>query len=79
MTTKDVYMKDIPQDEEFMEIPRDSYQLIERLNESFPHRCLLPGETQESAFRYAGMRQLIDELLELKRVELEAHDERLND
>lgn len=54
---------------ELDEIPRDSYELIDALNAAYPHRCILPGETLESAHRYAGLRQLIDGLLELKREE----------
>jgi hypothetical protein len=57
---------------ELEEIPRDSYTLIDLLDKLFPHRCILPGQTMESAHRYAGLRQLIDELVELKREELEA-------
>ena len=53
------------------ELPRDSYELIDLLDAVFPPRCILPGETVESAHRYAGIRQLVDELVQWKADEVE--------
>lgn len=44
-----------------------SFDLIEALDRAYPKRCIQPGESLEDAHRYAGKRELIDELLELKR------------
>lgn len=51
------------------DLPRDSYDLIGYLDKAYPHRCISPGESLEMAHRYAGIRQLIDELMEWKREE----------
>jgi hypothetical protein len=39
---------------------------IEYLDRAYPHRCITAVETLENAHRRAGMRELIDHLLELK-------------
>lgn len=52
-------------------LPKDSYDLIDRLVEQYPPRCILPNETAEDAHRYAGAAQLVNDLLEMKRNELE--------
>ena len=52
-------------------LPKDSYDLIDRLVEQYPPRCILPNETIEDAHRYAGAVQLVNDLLEMKRNELE--------
>ena len=43
-------------------IPFQSAHLIERLDEAYPPRCKLLGESEEEHQRYAGIRQLLDEL-----------------
>ncbi|EEE43296.1 hypothetical protein [Roseibium alexandrii] len=48
-------------------LPLDSSTLIEELDKMFPNKCIGKGETAEEAHRYAGRRELIDELKELKR------------
>ncbi len=48
-------------------VPIRSEDLIKRLNEVYPARCKQPNESEESHQRYAGVRQLIDELLGLLR------------
>jgi hypothetical protein len=43
-------------------------ELIERLDEQFPHRCIGRDETLDHAYYYAGKRDLVDTLLaQLKR------------
>lgn len=43
-----------------------AYQLIDMLDAAYPHQCIAPGQTLELAHRYAGRRELIDELLRAK-------------
>ena len=38
-------------------------ELISLLDTAYPNQCIRPGETLESAHRYAGARDLIDELI----------------
>lgn len=52
-------------------LPRFSYELIDLLDKMYPHRCLMRGQSQEEALRYAGAREMIDELLDMKREETE--------
>lgn len=40
-----------------------AYELIEFLAADFPHQCIRPGEPEWAAHRYAGRRELIDELV----------------
>lgn len=48
-----------------------TYQLVDLLDKSYPPQCISPGETLESAWRYAGIRALVEELLAWKQDELE--------
>lgn len=52
--------------DEIDEIPRDTIGFIALLDESYPHRCKTRGEPEEAHQRYAGIRELIDELLIVK-------------
>ena len=52
-------MSDTQQDEL---VPFQSAHLIERLDEGIQFRCKLLGESEEEHQRYAGIRQLLDEL-----------------
>ncbi len=45
------------------DFPINSHELIRRLDEAYPHRCINPGELPEVAHRYAGKRELIDNLV----------------
>lgn len=54
-----------PTSDELDALPLRSYELIERLDAAFPAACIRPGETLEAAHRYAGRRDLIDELVTL--------------
>lgn len=56
-------------------LPHSSYDLIDALDRVFRPRCVSPGETMESAHRYAGMRSMIDDLVERKRAEIAGEDE----
>lgn len=47
-------------------LPTFSKDLIALLDRAYPHKCIAPGETIESAQRYAAKRELIDELIELR-------------
>lgn len=47
--------------------PLYSDDLIEWLDKQYPPRCIQKGESLEDAHRYAGRRDLIDELLAHKR------------
>lgn len=51
--------------EEPLDFPALSKDLINFLDESYPHRCLRSGEDVVAHHRYAGIRELIDELLVL--------------
>lgn len=44
-------------------IHEQSVDLIKELDRSFPPRCIRSNESVEDAHRYAGRRELIDELL----------------
>lgn len=61
-------MLDLTNDED-VPLPRDSYKLVELLDQLYPPRCILPSESPESAHRYAGVRDLVDVLVEWKREE----------
>lgn len=43
-------------------LPANSRDLIAELDRLYPPRCIAPGESLESAHRYAGMRELVDTL-----------------
>ena len=43
-------------------LPYLAADLIDMLDEAYPPRCIAPGQTVESAHRYAGARSLIDSL-----------------
>ncbi len=45
------------------EFPLSSRELLVLLHEHYPPRCVAYNESELSAHRYAGMRELIDELL----------------
>lgn len=40
-----------------------AYDLVEFLDKAFPSRCIMLGETETDAHRYAGARDLIDQLV----------------
>lgn len=44
-------------------LPFSAADLIEELDKQNPARCIKPDETLELAHRYAGKRELIDNLL----------------
>lgn len=46
-----------------LDFPESSRQLLELLNIHFPPRCIQHNEEEIHAHRYAGMRELIDELI----------------
>tara|TARA_S200000501_G_C20843358_1_gene752643 strand:- start:435 stop:656 length:222 start_codon:yes stop_codon:yes gene_type:complete len=46
-------------------IPAFSKDLLVQLDLTYPARCKLPAENEEDHQRYAGKRELIDELLSL--------------
>lgn len=52
-----------------------AYQLIDWLHGEFPHSCIGPADTIRQADRYAGRRELIDELRRAKEIELAAKDD----
>ena len=45
------------------EFPLSSRELLVLLHEHYPPRCVAYNESELSAHRYAGMRELIDELM----------------
>ena len=47
-------------------LPVHSVDLIDDLSKSYPAQCIGLGETLEAAHRYAGKRELIEELLAWK-------------
>lgn len=46
-----------------IDLPRDTVTLIGWLDQAYPRRCIARGETLESAHRYAGQRELVDQLV----------------
>ena len=64
----DAKMKEAPIADEL--IPDRAYDLIDRLAEIYPPRCILPHESPETAHRYAGAVELVDQLLDWKDREL---------
>jgi hypothetical protein len=52
-----------------------AYQLIDMLDAAFPHQCILPGQGLDQANRYAGRRDLIDELRLAKEAELASKED----
>lgn len=56
------------------QLPRDSFDLIALLDTMYPHQCIRPNEAPEAAHRYAGVRELVDELIEWKRASEEEAD-----
>lgn len=53
-------------------IPTASYDLIDHLVKHYPQRCVLENETLESAHRYAGKVELVEELKSWKEQESES-------
>tara|TARA_B110000908_G_C10149202_1_gene400521 strand:- start:370 stop:585 length:216 start_codon:yes stop_codon:yes gene_type:complete len=45
------------------EFPTSSRELLVLLHKHYPARCIAYNESEISAHRYAGMRELIDELM----------------
>lgn len=45
-----------------LKIHEQSVDLISELDRAYPPRCIAPSESPEAAHRYAGRRELIDEL-----------------
>jgi len=41
-------------------VPQD---LVDELNERYPHKCPTPKQSWEEAQRYAGKRELVDDLI----------------
>jgi hypothetical protein len=46
-----------------------AYQLIEKLDRDFPHRCPKPDQREREIWMNAGKRELVDHLLYLKKKE----------
>ena len=46
-------------------VPMRSYELDDMLDKTYPHRCKRLGELEEEHQRYAGVRDLLDDLLGL--------------
>lgn len=56
---------------ELERLPVRSYELIDELDATYPHRCRQLGEDEASHWLYAGKRALIDELLAMRELEIE--------
>jgi hypothetical protein len=52
MTLKDLHLGDL-----------SAYQLVEALDELYPHRCAQPGIPMDQTFLASGRRDLVDILL----------------
>jgi hypothetical protein len=52
-----------PTADEDIPFPLNSLDLLKDLHAGYPARCILPGQPPEDAHRYAGKRELIDDLL----------------
>jgi hypothetical protein len=48
-------------------LPPDSSDLVAQLDAAFPPECIRKGQSLEDAHRYAGKRELVEFLIELKR------------
>jgi hypothetical protein len=51
------------EDQTLPEFPTSSRELLVLLHKHYPPRCVAYNESEISAHRYAGMRELIDELM----------------
>lgn len=56
------------------EFPRVSSDLIDLLDKSYPHRCLRIEENINEHHRYAGVRDLLDQLIAWRNEELYGDD-----
>jgi hypothetical protein len=52
-------------------LPQLSVDLIAQLDETFPLKCINPGESLDSAHRYAGKRDVVEFLKSLVRASAE--------
>lgn len=50
-------------------------ELIESLDAAYPHHTILKGQSLEDAHRYAGRRDVIDELLSVLAMEKEGYND----
>ena len=64
-----------PEIQDFEELPASSYDLIDLLNTAFPHQCARPGQDRDEMMMYAGVRNLIDQLVDIKNEELQPDDD----
>lgn len=48
------------------EIPLNTLEFIDLIDRAYPQRCMSRGESLEDHHRYAGMRELIDEMVQMK-------------
>lgn len=59
-----------------MNLPSTVAELIDLLDEKYPHRCIAPDETPEAAHRRAGQREVVDFLIQFKALRETAEVER---
>jgi hypothetical protein len=52
--------------EDLYQLPSDVLKLVEHLNERYPDRCIIRGESLEDAHRLAGARDVINYLTDLR-------------
>lgn len=45
------------------DMPATAAELIELLDQKYPHRCANPGDTEREIWMKVGKRQLVDELM----------------
>jgi hypothetical protein len=59
----------MPEGKQELSFPMNSGELVRWLHAAYPQECIKPGQTLEDAHRYAGKRELIDELIDWIREE----------
>jgi|TARA_Y100000389_G_C17464658_1_gene524513 hypothetical protein len=64
----------IYEDVDTIHFPHRTFDLIKMLDKTYPHRCIGSKETLEDHIRYAGRRDLIDELVMMKALEEEGDE-----
>lgn len=57
---------DTDKDLEIDDLPMNSFDLIDFLDRTIPHRCISLTDDLISAHRYSAQRDLVDQLLEIK-------------
>jgi hypothetical protein len=63
------------EDVDTIHFPHRTYDMIDMLDKTYPHRCMGSKENVDDHIRYAGRRDLIDELVMMKALEEEGDED----